>query len=108
MTITVLKSKIHSIEVSQARHEYNGSITISPEHMRDANLYEYEQVHVHNSNNGERILTYVLRGEKGQKGVFINGAASHKFNVGDKVHILSYTTMVRYSSKQYNHKPIII
>ena len=103
--ITLLKSKIHKIEVTEARLEYNGSITIPSLKMEKANIQEYEQVHVHNATNGARIITYAIAGEEGQEGVFINGAASHLFKKGDIVHILCYRQVIENESLK---EPIII
>lgn len=104
MQIEVLKSKIHTATVTEANVDYRGSITISKELMKAANLYPYEKVDVNNTSNGNRITTYVIEGKKGE--VCINGAAARLFNEGDIVHILSYATMK--ISKVKGHIPIVV
>ncbi len=93
MQIEVLKSKIHRATVTEANINYVGSITIDEELMLGANLLEYEKVHVLNVNNGERIETYVIRGERGSGVICLNGAAARKFHPGDIVIVVSYAMM---------------
>lgn len=90
MLITKLKSKIAYATVTQTELYYVGSITIDAEIMRQANLVENEQVQIVNLNNGERLETYVIKGEAGS-GVFaLNGPAARKAAIGDEIFILSY------------------
>lgn len=93
MQIQVLKSKLHRITVTQAELNYVGSITLDENLMDAANLIENEMVHVLNVNNGERIETYVIKGERGSGIVCMNGPAARKFSVGDIVIVMSYATM---------------
>lgn len=93
MQIEVLKSKIHRATVTDANINYVGSITIDENLMKEANLIEFEKVQVLNINNGERIETYVIKGEKGSGVICLNGAAARKFLKGDIVIIVSYATM---------------
>jgi aspartate 1-decarboxylase len=90
MQIEVLKSKIHRARVTGANLDYVGSITIDEDLMDAANLIAGEKVAVLNNNNGARIETYVIRGERGGGGICLNGAAAHLFTPGDIVIILSY------------------
>ncbi|HMT78369.1 MAG: aspartate 1-decarboxylase [Bacteroidetes bacterium] len=90
MWIQVFKSKIHRATVTEANLNYVGSITIDEELMDAANLYEGERVQVVNNNNGERLETYVIRGERGSGSICLNGAAARKVEVGDTVIIISY------------------
>jgi aspartate 1-decarboxylase len=106
MLVGVLKSKIHCVTVTQAEVDYIGSITIDEELMEAADLIENEQVHVLNKRNGERIITYVIKGERGSGVICMNGPAALKFNVGDVVIIISYTWLDREEAK--NFKPKII
>ncbi len=90
MLITVLKSKIAYATITQKDLFYVGSITIDENIMKQANLRENEQVHVVNLNNGERLVTYVIKGEAGS-GVFgLNGPAARKAELGDKIFIIAY------------------
>jgi aspartate 1-decarboxylase len=106
MEIQVLKSKIHGVTVTQADIDYIGSITIDEDLMDAANLIENEQVHVLNKNNGERLITYVIKGERGSGVICLNGPAALKVSVGDVVFVLSYANMDFEKAKTF--KPWII
>ncbi|MCX7862176.1 MAG: aspartate 1-decarboxylase [Bacteroidales bacterium] len=106
MQIEVLKSKIHKVTITQADLNYVGSITIDEALMEAANLIENEKVHVLNLNNGERIETYVIRGERNSGVICLNGPAARKAAVGDIVIILSYAYMDFEQAK--HHKPTLI
>ena len=93
MQIQVIKSKIHRARVTEADLNYVGSITIDENLMDAANLIEHEQVHVLNYRNGERIITYVIKGARGSGVICMNGPAALKFAVGDNVIVLSYAGM---------------
>lgn len=105
MQIQVLKSKIHRATVTDANINYVGSITIDEALMQEANLIEFEKVQVLNINNGERIETYVIRGERGSGTICLNGAAARKFLPGDLVIVVSYATMDFEEAKKF--KPSI-
>lgn len=106
MNIEVLKSKIHRVTVTQANLEYIGSITIDEELMEAANIIENEKVQVVNINNGERLETYVIKGERGSGCICLNGPAARKAVVGDIVIIISYATMDFQEAKGF--KPWVI
>ncbi|MBY0435785.1 MAG: aspartate 1-decarboxylase [Cyclobacteriaceae bacterium] len=93
MRIEVLKSKIHRVKITQAELHYVGSITIDEDLMDAANLIANEKVQVVNINNGERLETYVIKGERGSGTICLNGPAARKAQVGDMVIILSYASM---------------
>lgn len=105
MQIQVLKSKIHRATVTDANINYVGSVTIDEVLMEEANLIEYEKVQVLNINNGERIETYVIKGERNSGTICLNGAAARKFLPNDLVIIVSYATMDFESAKGF--KPAI-
>ena len=90
MTIQVLKSKIHKAIVTQAELNYEGSITIDEDLMIASKIVEWERVLVVNNNNGERLETYVIKGEKGSGLICMNGAAARKVQVGDELIIMSF------------------
>lgn len=106
MQIEVLKSKIHRATITQSNLNYIGSITIDEDMMEAANLIENEKVHVYNINNGERLETYVIKGNRGSGTISLNGAAARKGAVGDKIIIVSYAMMDFEEAKKFN--PIII
>ena len=90
MFITVLKSKISYATITDKNLHYRGSITIDEEIMEQANLRENEQVHVVNLNNGERVITYVIKGPRNSKLICLNGPAARTAEMGDHVFILAY------------------
>src|SRR5690606_27915590 len=102
----LLKSKIHRVKITQAELHYVGSITIDEDLMDAANIIANEKVQVVNVNNGERLETYVIKGERGSGQVCLNGPAARKAQVGDIVIIISYTTMDFEEAKSY--QPTVI
>lgn len=106
MQIQVLKSKIHRVKITQAELHYVGSITIDEDLMDAANLIENEKVQIVNVNNGERLETYVIKGERGSGQVCMNGPAARKVQVGDIVIIISYAGMELEDAKKF--KPVLI
>ena len=101
MQIQVLKSKIHRVSVTQADLNYIGSITIDEDLMDAANMIEHEKVQVLNINNGERIETYIIKGERGSGVITLNGAAARRFAIGDLVIIASYAVMDFEEAKHF-------
>lgn len=93
MQIEVLKSKIHRVTVTEADLNYVGSITIDEDIMDAANVIENEKVQVLNANNGERLETYIIKGERGSGVICLNGPAARKAQVGDIVIVVSYARM---------------
>ena len=87
---TMLKSKIHRATVTESNIQYEGSITIDQDLMEAADILPYEQVHVLDIDNGSRLETYVIEGERGSGAICINGAAARLVSAGDKVIIISY------------------
>lgn len=106
MLIEVVKSKIHQAKITEANLYYVGSITIDEDLMNAANLIANEKVQVVNINNGERLDTYVIKGEKGSGQICLNGPAARKCSVGDIVIIMSYASMDFEEAK--NFKPSVI
>ncbi len=90
MQITVLKSKISYATLTHTELYYVGSITIDEDIMDAANIRENERVQVVNLNNGERLETYVIKGERGSNTFALNGPAARKGVIGDNVFILTY------------------
>ena len=106
MLIEVCKSKIHRVKITQAELHYVGSITIDEDLMDAANLIENEKVQIVNINNGERLETYVIKGERGSGMICMNGPAARKVQVGDIVIIISYAHMDFEEAKAF--KPSLI
>lgn len=101
MELTLLKSKIHTVTVTEANVAYNGSITIDADLLDAAGIKKYEQVYVNNAVNGSRIMTYVLPGERGGGEVCLNGGAALHANVGDTIHILSFVRLSPEEADDY-------
>ena len=106
MQIEVLKSKLHCVKVTEANLNYMGSITIDEDLMDAANLIAVEKVSIVNNNNGERIETYIIKGERGSGCICLNGAAARKCQVGDVVIIMSYALMDFEEAKTF--KPWVV
>lgn len=106
MQIEVLKSKLHCVKVTEANLNYMGSITIDEDLMDAANLIAGEKVSIVNNNNGERIETYIIKGERGSGCICLNGAAARKCQVGDVVIIMSYALMDFEEAKTF--KPWVV
>mgnify|MGYP001461258620 FL=1 len=106
MRVEVLKSKIHRAKVTQAELHYVCSITIDGKLMEESNLIEGEKVQVVNVNNGERLETYVIKGERDSGIICLNGPAARKAMVGDLVVIISYASMEWEEAKSF--KPSVI
>ena len=106
MQIQVCKSKIHRVRVTQAELNYIGSITIDEDLMDAANIIEGERVQIVNCNNGERLETYVIKGERKSGTICLNGAAARRVAVGDIVIIIGYGYMNFEEAKQF--KPSIV
>lgn len=106
MFIHVVKSKIHRVRVTQAELHYVGSITIDENLMEAANILENEKVQVVNINNGERLETYVIKGERGSGTICLNGPAARKAAVGDILIVISYAMMDYEAAKQF--KPTLV
>jgi aspartate 1-decarboxylase len=106
MFIQVLKSKIHRVTVTEADVNYIGSITIDPLLLEAANMIEGEKVQVLNCNNGERLETYIITGERGSGVICLNGPAALKCSVGDIVIVVTYAFMTPEEATSF--KPTIV
>ncbi len=106
MLIEVVKSKIHRATITEANLEYVGSLTIDEDLMEAANLIEFEKIQVLNVNNGERLETYVIKGERGSGVMCLNGPAARKAAVGDVIIVVSYALLDAQEAKTF--RPTII
>lgn len=106
MMIQVLKSKIHNVKLTFTELNYIGSITIDEELLDAANMIENEKVLIVNNTNGERIETYIIKGERGSGMVGLNGAAARRGMVGDELIIISFAVMDFELAK--THKPWLV
>lgn len=106
MLLNMFKSKIHRVKVTEANLNYVGSVTIDEDLMDAANLLEGERVQIVNNNNGERLETYVIKGERGSGVICLNGAAARRVAVGDVVIIIAYAWMDAEAAKTF--KPVAV
>lgn len=102
----MLKSKIHRATVTDANIDYEGSVAIDETLMEAAGIYPFEQVQIYNINNGERLTTYAIKGERDSGIISINGAAAHLAKKGDLVIIASYCALPEADAA--NHNPVLV
>ena len=106
MRIEVMRAKLHRITVTEADLNYIGSITLDPELIEAAGLVIGEKVQIVNCNNGERIETYVIEGNRGSGGVCLNGPAARRSQPGDIVIVIAYGSMEIEEAKTF--KPTVV
>ncbi|MDP5169725.1 MAG: aspartate 1-decarboxylase [Bacteroidia bacterium] len=101
MLLTIFKSKIHRVKVTQAELNYVGSITVDADLLEAANILEGEKVQIVNINNGERFETYTISGKRGSGTICLNGPAARKVQVGDMVILICYAHMTPEEAKTF-------
>jgi len=106
MLITMMRSKIHRAVVTETHLEYEGSITIDEVLLEKSGMLDHEKVQVVNLNNGSRLETYIIKGEKGSGTICLNGPAARKAFPGDEIIIIAYAIMSEEEAKSFN--PTII
>lgn len=106
MVRTMLKSKIHRATVTEANLHYVGSVTIDADLMDAADLLEGEQVTVVDVDNGARLVTYAIAGERGSGVIGINGAAAHLVHPGNLVILIAYGAMDDVEARA--HRPRVV
>lgn len=106
MKLTMFKSKLHQMKVTEANLHYEGSITIDEDLLDQAGILPYEKVQVVNITNGSRLETYTIPGERGARTCCLNGAAARLTQVGDRIIVISYAEMTPEEAK--NHKPQVV
>lgn len=87
---TLLKSKLHRVRTTHCELHYEGSCAIDENLMEAANIVENEQVHIWNVDNGERFVTYAIKGERGSGMISVNGSAARRACVGDRLIIATF------------------
>ena len=93
MLITVMRSKLHRLTVTEADLNYIGSISLDPDLLDAAGLVEGEKVQIVNINNGERIETYTIKCVRGSSQVCLNGPAARRCQPGDVIIVIAYGMM---------------
>ncbi|MEX0994438.1 MAG: aspartate 1-decarboxylase [Balneolaceae bacterium] len=106
MKLTMFKSKLHQLRVTEANLMYEGSITIDEELLEKAGLFPFEKVQVVNITNGSRLETYTIPGERGSRVCCMNGAAARLTQVNDRIIVIAYAEMTPEEAQ--NHKPLVV
>ncbi|MEO1448667.1 MAG: aspartate 1-decarboxylase [Bacteroidota bacterium] len=101
MLLNIFKSKIHRVRVTQAELNYVGSITVDANLLDAAGILEGEKVQIVNIDNGERLETYTIKGERGSGTICLNGPAARKVQVGDMVILIAYAQMTAEEAADY-------
>jgi len=101
MLITVMRSKLHRLTITEADLNYIGSITLDPDLLEASGLVEGEKVQIVNVNNGERIETYTIKGERGSGQVCLNGPAARRCQPGDIIIVIAYGMMTVEEAKTF-------
>tara|TARA_B110000091_G_scaffold126043_1_gene135386 strand:+ start:1994 stop:2344 length:351 start_codon:yes stop_codon:yes gene_type:complete len=101
MLITVMRSKLHRLTITQADLNYVGSVTIDEDLLDAAGLVEGEKVQIVNVNNGERIETYTIIGERGSGVVCLNGPAARRCAPGDIIIVVAYGMLTIEEAKTF-------
>lgn len=104
----MLKSKIHRATLTGTDLDYEGSITVDPILLEAADMLPNEQVHVLNLNNGSRIVTYTIEGERGSGVMMLNGPAARSGLPGDIVVLLTYANVDEKELKGYQPKVVLV
>ncbi len=103
---TLLKSKIHRVAVTQCELHYEGSCAIDENLLEAANIAENEQIHIWNTNNGERFITYAIRGERGTGMISVNGSAARRASAGDLIIIAAFAQV--HEENVVGHEPKLV
>lgn len=105
---TMMKGKIHRARVTDANLNYVGSVTIDQDILDKVDILPHEKVQIVNNNNGARLETYVIPGERGSGDVCLNGAAARLVQKGDIIIIISYALVANDQLSTYKPKVAIM
>jgi aspartate 1-decarboxylase len=105
---TMLQGKVHRATVTDANINYEGSLTLDPDLMEAAGMLPYEQIQVLDIDNGARLTTYLITGERSSGQVIINGAAARLVSPGDKVIIVAYAEMDEAEARVHRPKVVLV
>lgn len=108
MEVSLLKCKLHRVKVTESHLDYEGSCAIDENLMEASGIREYEQIHLWNVANGERFITYAIRGERGSGMISVNGAAAHKASPGDIMIIAAFVRMSEAHADCFEPKLIYV
>jgi len=102
----MLKAKIHRAVVTDANLDYEGSLTIPPELLEQADIKEHEAVHVWNVSRGTRFETYAMEGERGTGEICVNGAAAHLAGPGDRIIVATFADVPESMVDEF--RPLVV
>lgn len=108
MKLTMFKSKLHQMKVTEANLHYEGSITIDRDLLNEAGILPYEKVQVLNITNGSRLETYTIPGDAGSRVCCLNGAAARLTQVGDRIIVIAYAEMTPEEAKEHTPKVVVV
>ncbi len=108
MRRTMLLGKIHRATVTDADVNYEGSLALDPDLMEAAGMLPYEQIQVLDIDNGARLTTYLIEGERSSGQVVVNGAAAHLVAPGDKVIIVAYAEMEEAEARTHTPRVVLV
>lgn len=108
MQRTMLKSKLHRVNVTHSELHYEGSCAIDEALLEAADISEYEQIAIYNVTNGERFTTYAIRADRHSGIISTNGAAAHKAAPGDIVIIATYAQYNALELETYAPKLVYV
>ena len=108
MNIEMLQGRIHRATVTQAALDYVGSITIDEALLEASSIREYQKVQVVDINNGNRLETYTIAGERNSGIICLNGAAARCVSEGDKIIIMAYSSYNQDDVKDYKPKVVFV
>ncbi len=101
-----LKAKIRDIRITKSHLEYEGSIALDEDYLERSGIRPYEEVQVLNMENGARLTTYAIRGERGSKAVELNGPAARLGLPGDRIMVLTYCLLSE--DEIGGHEPVVV
>lgn len=108
MLRVMCKGKIHRARVTEANVDYVGSLTIDADLLERSDILPFEQVHVVNVTNGQRLVTYAIEGERGSGVMCLNGAAAHRGNVGDVIIVIAYGHCDEAEARQLQPRVVFV
>jgi len=106
MNVSLMRTKIHRATITEADLNYEGSLTVDEDLMDAAGMLDFEKVHVVNITNGSRLVTYLIKGERGSGIICLNGAAARLGHRGDKVIVIAYADMTIEEAKNFSPRVV--
>ena len=107
-TVTICTGKLHRVKVTQARLDYEGSITLDPILMDAAGILPYQLLHINSMSNAVHWETYAIPGEPNSGEVCLNGCPARLFQPGDEVIILALEQMTREEAVTVKPKVVLV